>query len=225
MKTYFVKASLVVMMALVAFSSCSNDDDEFIGPSEVNDVAVAVPFFTINEDGQMPSAADQLIYEIRNQAPITAPDGHQLTWGEFSTVQGAADVQCKENGVQVALDLTGLIPNGVYTIWNAVFDEPGMDPTAEMLSVDGLGAAGIGDGTDNAFTASSSGTASITFTSPGGALSMLSNTDLGTCPLTDNFEWHVIGAYHMDNNTYGPLLGPDGTVVEQFGFIFKNDDN
>ena len=28
-------------------------------------------------------------------------------------------------------------------------------------------------------------------------------------------------AYHIDSQTYGPDLGPDGTVVEQFGFIFR----
>jgi hypothetical protein len=31
----------------------------------------------------------------------------------------------------------------------------------------------------------------------------------------------VVGAYHIDGQSHGPSLGPDGTEVEQFGFIFK----
>ena len=31
----------------------------------------------------------------------------------------------------------------------------------------------------------------------------------------------VVGAYHLDGQTHGATLGPDGTAVEQFGFIFK----
>jgi len=224
MKTHVVKFSLFLAFALFTLASCS-EDDEFNGPAAQNNTPVTVPFFVLNEAGQMPSAPDQLIYEIRTNAPITTPDGQHMTWGEFSTVQGVADVQCKENGIQVLLELTGLIPNGVYTLWDAVFDAGGLDPTSSTIGVDGLGAAGTGDGSDNAFIASATGMANISLTSTAGALSMRSNTDLGACPLTDNFEWHIVGAYHMDNNTYGPLLGPDGTVVEQFGFVFKNEEN
>jgi hypothetical protein len=31
----------------------------------------------------------------------------------------------------------------------------------------------------------------------------------------------VVGAYHIDGQSHGASLGPDGTAVEQFGFIFK----
>jgi len=223
MKTNILKSALLLVVTALLMTSCTKNDNDFIGPKTTNDAVITVPFFTIDENGQMPSADDQLIYEIRKQNPIITPAGKHLNWGEFSTVKGISDVQCEENGVRVKLDLTGLIPKGVYTVWNVVFDAPGMDPTQEMIGVDGLGAAGIGDGSDNVFTASSDGKASIEILSPGGTLSMLSNTDLGTCPLTDNFEWHVVGAYHLDGQTHGPSLGPDGTAIEQFGFIFKNE--
>ena len=118
--------------------------------------------------------------------------------------------------------MSGLIPDGVYTIWNVVFDSPGMDPAQEMLGIDGVGAAGIGDGSDNSLVASSEGKAEITITSPGGTLSMMGT--MGNCPLTDNFEWHVVGSYHMDGKTYGPDLGPDGTVAEQFAFVFLREN-
>ena len=44
---------------------------------------------------------------------------------------------------------------------------------------------------------------------------------IGACAPTDQFEWHVVGAYHIDGQSHGAVLGPDGTAVEQFGFIFK----
>ena len=58
--------------------------------------------------------------------------------------------------------------------------------------------------------------------SPGQQLSMFG--EIGHCGLTDEFEWHVVGTYHIDGKTYGPDLGPDGTVAEQFGFIFRNQN-
>lgn len=223
MKTNLFLIVVIAISGVLFCSSCSKDDDNQ-GPSTSTDAVITVPFFVTNENGQIPSEANELIYELRKMNPITAPDGHQLTWGEFSSVRGMIDVQCMGESVEVSMELTGLIPNGVYTFWNVVFDAPGMDPTDPMLGLEGLGAAGVGNGSDNIIIASADGKGKITMNSPGGALSMVSNTDLGNCPLTDNFEWHVVGAYHLDNQTHGPLLGPDGTAVEQFGFIFQNNN-
>ena len=212
------------MMAVLAlsflFSACA-DDDGGANPGTSTDQVTAVPFFVQTEGNELPSENDQLLYEVRKNLPVLAPDGHHLTWGEFNKVTGTCQVECTEAGVKTTLELSGLIPDGVYTIWNVVFDSPGMDPAQEMLSIDGVGAAGIGDGSDNSFVASSEGKAEITINSPGGTLSMMGT--MGNCPLTDNFEWHVVGSYHMDGKTYGPDLGPDGTVAEQFAFVFLQE--
>lgn len=223
MKTAYLKTAVFAIISLVFLAACS-EEKEYVGPSTTNETVITIPFFVENDNREMPTALDDLIYENRLHNPVTAPDGRQLTWAEFGTVQGKAEAICRENGVEVALSLSGLIPNGVYTIWNVVFEAPGMDPTDPILGLDGLGAAGKGDGSDNAFVASATGEAQITMLSPGGDLSMLSNIPMGQCPLTDNFEWHVVGAYHMDGQTYGGDLGPVGTGVEQFGFIFKNSN-
>ena len=213
------------MMAVLALSillpACS-DDDEAANPGTTIDQVTPVPFFVQTEDDQLPSEDDQLLYEIRKDLPVLAPDGHHLTWGEFKKVTGTCEVECTEAGVKVTLKLNGLIPRGVYTIWNVVFDAPGMDPAQEMLGIDGVGAAGAGDGSDNSFVASADGRAEIAMTSPGGPLSMLGTIE--DCPLTDNFEWHVVGTYHLDGKTYGPDLGPDGTVAEQFAFVFLREN-
>jgi hypothetical protein len=49
--------------------------------------------------------------------------------------------------------------------------------------------------------------------------------EIGECALTDEFEYLVIGAYHMDGQTSGPGLGPAGTAVEQFAFSLKSGDS
>lgn len=221
MKNHLMKLVVVLGLVAVLFTNCTDDETQPL-PSASTDAIITVPFFVVNQDGQTPSNANDKVYELRKMNPVIAPDGHQLSWAEFSSVRGTIDVQCKGNGVEYELDLSGLIPNGLYTIWDVVFQAPGMDPTHPMLGLDGLGASGKGDGSDNVVRASSTGRATITIFSTPGPLSMVSNEDLGACPLTDNFEWHVVGAYHIDDQSYGPLLGPDGEAIEQFGFIFKN---
>ena len=213
---------ITLSLIIVGFSSCS-DDDEGANPGTTSNQIITVPFFVETVNKEMPSSGDQLLYETRNHEPIIAPDGKHLTWADFSTVTGSVVVDCVPEGARIGLNLKGLIPDGVYTIWNVTFEEPGMDPSQEMLSIDGLGAGGKGDGSDNYFTASATGTASISMVTPEGPLSMLGT--IGACPLTDNFEWHIIGTYHIDGKTYGPDLGPDGTVAEQFGFIFKQESS
>lgn len=40
----------------------------------------------------------------------------------------------------------------------------------------------------------------------------------------EEFEWHLVGLYHIDSKTYGPVRGPEGTHAEQFAFIFKDEE-
>ncbi len=220
-QTGFLKIVTILLVIIIGCTSCNNDDEAAgTNPGTTSSDIIAVPFFVETADKQMPVSRDQLLYEARNHNPIKAPDGRHLNWGEFSQVTGNVTVNCMGGSVKVDLALNGLIPNGVYTIWNVTFDAPGMDPSQAMLGLDGIGAAGKGNGSDNYFVASANGSASIAIISPGGSLSMMGTME--ACPLTDNFEWHIVGTYHMDGKTYGPDLGPDGTVAEQFAFIFKN---
>lgn len=221
MKMHLLKTALVLAITPMLLMGCKDDEGDAISPVTTNRDIITVPFFAVDENGQTPTEASQLIFESRLQNPVEDRDGNHLTWGDFGTVRGMASITCKGNGVEVTLDLSGLIPNGVYTIWNAVFQAPGMDTSDPLLGIDGLGAAGVGDGSDNTFVASPDGKGIITIYSPAGPMSILPDLELGACPLSDNFEWHIIGSYHLDNLTHGPSLGPDGTVIEQFAFIFK----
>jgi hypothetical protein len=82
----------------------------------------------------------------------------------------------------------------------------------------GVGALGPNDGSGNVFIAEENGEATISGTNPGGMLS--ARGSIGACWLTDEFEVHVVGAYHIDGATSGRVPGPEGTWVEHFGFMF-----
>lgn len=159
-----------------------------------------------------------LLYEARRGKPVLAPDGHQLTLAEFSTVRGSADVKCTPQGTHVVLHVTGLIPNGVYTAWLVVFKSPGFNGTLDNVS--GIGALGqdpLGNG--NIFSADESGEADLIAVNPAGVLTATGGK-IGGCWTADEFEVHVVGAYHIDGRAGGIGPGDPGTFVEQFGFQF-----
>jgi hypothetical protein len=182
-----------------------------------NTTIVHIPLFIQGAGGQPPTGPDSPLFEVRKGNPILAPDGHQVTLGEFNAVDGSATVQCVTRGTLVTLQLAHLIPRGVYTIWNLVFKEPGFEPTFANLI--GFGAIGSPAGTQNVFRASANGEGAVSAITEAGALSALGS--IGACAPTDQVEWHVVGAYHIDGESHGPVPGPEGTAVEQFGFIFK----
>lgn len=223
MKTIFKKMTINAITSLVLFvalASCKEECyDDPVFPKIVTDEIINVPLFVEDENGQLPANDDAKLFEIRKKNPVVDREGKQLTFGEFSTVRGTLTVEGRENGTRVSLDLTGLIPNALYTVWNVTFHEPGFDPSKEENNIRGVGVIGKGDGSESYFRASPSGTGTISAFTPKGLLSMFG--DIAAHPFEDEVEWHIVGAYHMDDLSHGPDLGPDGTVVEQFAFVFK----
>jgi len=106
-------------------------------------------------------------------------------------------------------ELTGLIPNGVYSIKLLTFKAPGFDGTFSNLI--GLGALGSSDGSHSSFLARADRTGSISAITPSGPLSVFGN--IAGCALTGEFEFHVVGVYHIDGKTYGGAEAPAGTAV------------
>lgn len=159
------------------------------------------------------------IFEFRKKYPILAPARgevplHRITVGEFRRVAGAIVAQCNEQGTQVSMSLTGLIPHGTYSVWVAKPDAS--DPT--HMKMMGVGALGKNDGSQNTFTADGNGDGYLTATNPGGTLSTFGS--IANCWLTGEPMVQVAGVYHIDGATHGPVVGPDGTYVGQFAFVF-----
>jgi hypothetical protein len=217
--TRHVLGTATLGILLSSTIGCGGDpaaDPPLAGPKTNQDI-VHVPLFIRDANGQAPTDPTARLHESRKNSPIMAPDGHQVTLSEFNDVTGSATASCTASGTEAALELHGLIPNATYTAWNVVFKAPGFDPMFTNLI--GLGAIGTSDGKRNVFHSSAVGDAHISAATPAGPLSMMGS--IAACALTEEFEWHVVGAYHIDGHDHGSQLGPDGSAVEQFGFMFK----
>src|SRR6185369_10563486 len=140
--------------------------------------------------------------------PILAPDGHQVTLGEWVTVSGRASAKCINKGTHVVVEMSGLIRNGVYTIWYVSFDQAG--------NFTGVGSLGLNDGSQNHFVATANGDGEVSATIPAGPLS-LEGTATG-CELSHPVV--LLGVYHLDGATHGPEPGRECSFCEQFGFAF-----
>jgi hypothetical protein len=162
-----------------------------------------------------PVGDNTLLWNKSGHTPIMAPDGHQVTLGEFNSVSGYAEIKCINSGTHVVVHLKGLIPNGVYSMWVVTFKSPGFDPT--FANQIGEGALGAPDGSQNAFKASPAGTASISAIIPAGPLSEFGL--VGNC-LSSEYEVQLAAAYHLDNLTHGATPGEPNTWTIPFAFPF-----
>lgn len=184
------------------------------------------------EPSPIPDPQDLLVNRVGGN-PIddgtihTELDGtHQLTWGEFSAIQGKASVMCKDGGTQVRARMTGLVPDGLYTMWVVVFGEGGFitetrDIEAALFpNLLGVGSLGQPDGSENVFRANGS-TAMVEAWHPPGPLSAAGAVE--GC-LLEEYEVHLVAVLHLDDQSHGPIpeLPPpnDGTLAEQLTFVF-----
>lgn len=235
-----VRTSFPLIALGAMFALGCNDDSA--APTEVPDLLlseaapvrtdVAIPPFYGDEFG-VPLTPDDdpatLVFKIRNPVgapigpfPVIAPDGHHVTLGEYITVGGRASVKCVRSGTHTVLHLSGLLPNGVYTVWNVI-------PSATAgVAPPAVGSLGTNDGTQNTFHASASGEGQISALTPEGLLSVrgiypacgLDADGLSAAGPSAAPELHLVGAYHFDNQTYGTVPGPANLFIEQFVFVF-----
>lgn len=225
--------SIVIMMAVLtivlSLTSCTkenlsltptkisdqvglNGDEKNIAPPQIR-VDLRQGYLRVtNESGaSMNSTMPGSTLLYTSEIPMLAPDGHQLTLAEFSTVNGWANFKCLNMGTHGVFHMKGLIPKGMYTMWIFTFKEPGADGTLNNRI--GAGAFGAPDGSNNAFVASADGTASISLKLPGGSLGGYGT--VGDC-LSSVYESHIIVAYHPDQHTHGD--GPGSLWVGQMYF-------
>ncbi len=220
---------ITVLTIVISFSSCKKESqslnsrnsstlsDQQAAPLKVDLMHTT---FTIEDaNGGTPTGDATLLFDNVGHTLVTAPDGHQVTLGEFNKVSGYAEIKCINAGTHVVVHLKGLIPNGVYTMWVVTFKSPGFDwTTANAI---GVGALGPGDGSKNAFTASPSGTASLSATMPAGTMSEFGSVN--NC-LSSEYQVQLWGVIHMDGLTHGGSPGDESTWVEQFVFQFMGSE-
>jgi hypothetical protein len=147
--------------------------------------------------------------------PLIAPDGHHIVLAEWKQAKGEAVIKCGQKGTHVALQLTGLIPHGVYTVWVAVFESPGLTP--DFTHMIGVGALGAPDGSQNTIVASEDGEGELSVFHPSGALSYFGSAGC----LTDEFEVLLWVPLHLNGQTSGGVPGDECNLGFQGAFRFK----
>jgi hypothetical protein len=181
------------------------------------------------------SPEDTPVYDARFHNAATAPDGHQLTVGELTTVTASATAKCVGPGTQIKIDAEGLVPNGVYTVWLLIFNGPfpaGPGPIGPFPfgNLAGLGPLGQHDGSQNSFQADENGEGHLNVVVHPGLLyaepppPFLAGVQYPINGCLDELEFHLVAVYHFDSMTYGSGPGYNHGAVEQFGFRFIPDD-
>ncbi len=147
---------------------------------------------------------------------VRAPDGHQITLGEFRQAAGTVKVDCITTGTHSVVHFSGLIPGGTYTVWQFIFANGG--PPMARTAAGAVGDNGITGEIQNFFTASAAGEGQISLTSPPGPLS--AEGMLNGCWL-DNPLVRLELVYHLDFMTHGSRPGPMDTWVFQAVFLIE----
>ncbi len=162
----------------------------------------------------VPSNSDDLLYTplifeqpLGQLSPILAPDGHQITLGEWQTAQGIARVFCDNSISKYRLEFSGLIPNGVYTLWNFILNKQKLPTNSLDMVADVVAAGSLGDNGSNVMIASASGEATLDVDVSPGTLSMFGTQS--SCAITSSPGFILVVNYHIDGNTHGGTPGPD----------------
>ena len=175
------------------------------------------------DGGGAPEAPDTLLFRKLGDTyvPLLAPDGHQLTRAEWATAEGKATITCEEGGTRYDLEFSGLIPDGVYTIWHFPTTEPVTrnqsgeieNPMGSAKFIDS-GALGLQNGDENAFTADAEGNAALNvLVTKQGA-----RDPVPECTLVGGT--YLVVLYHIDNQTWGSQPGPEETIASHAVFIY-----
>ncbi len=170
--------------------------------------------------GNPATAANTPLYseaagECDHLFPLIAPDGHHIKLAEWKTASGTAVIKCGQKGTHVVLQLSGLIPHGVYTVWVATFVAPGL--TQDFANLVGVGALGAPDGSQNTIIASEDGEGELSVFHPAGELSFFGSAGC----LTDEYEVLLWIPLHTDGHTHGGVPGDPCTLGFQGAFRFK----
>lgn len=176
------------------------------------------------EPSPKPDPQDLLVERARgnpvDDGNVVELDGtHQLRWGELRAVEGRTTVECVDGGTDVTVELAGLVPNQLYSVWVIVFEEPGFVDTRNLSVATqnrvGLGSLGAPGGSENVFRARGS-TGRLNVFHPKGALSGFGS--VANCLLNEH-EVHLVGMFHLDNKSDDAKPVP-GTVVPHVAFEF-----
>ncbi|MEN8145596.1 MAG: hypothetical protein ABFS14_11660 [Gemmatimonadota bacterium] len=143
------------------------------------------------------AAAEMIEHDPANPDAVGPhPKGRSLgmTLGEWLKHQGTGTYTCTDGAGSLDVSFTGLVPNGVYTMWHAFVVMP-HNPKTGILELP----LGERDGSDAAFTADADGNASFV-------------RNFKPClQMSDTWTTAMLALnYHSDGETYGAYAGQFG---------------
>lgn len=128
--------------------------------------------------------------------PYVKGDALNLSLADWYAAEGKAVYECKNGKGRIDATFTGLVPEGIYTMWHFFMASPQTDPFIGTFDLP-LGAR---DGTQSVFSSGPDGSADFT-------------REFEPC-LQMSGEQLAAGlavAWHSDGMTYGPLPGEFAT--------------
>jgi hypothetical protein len=126
--------------------------------------------------------------------PFQKGSALNVTLGEWLAATGTGSYQCVDGQGEVTLEFTGLMPNGIYTLWYVFSPTP---PTTPFMSLDLP--FGARDGSQSLVSVNADGTASY-------------QASVTPClqPSGEQAATLIALAYHSDGKTHGSLPGDFG---------------
>jgi hypothetical protein len=126
--------------------------------------------------------------------PMGEPLG--MTLGEWFQAKGEGAYSCRDGEGYLTVDFTGLVPNGVYTMWHYFMAWPPAEPFTGTYDLP----VGSRDGEQSVFTADADGNA------------VYQQSFKPCLQLTgEHLASGLALNWHSDGKTYGVLPGPSGS--------------
>ena len=132
-------------------------------------------------------------------------------------VRGTVTTRCASSGSLLDFNLSGLEPQGRYSVWVFLFDQP----RAMVVPENAVAAGALGGrGTRHEFNADVSGRARVVVLQRPGPLSAFGTA--GNC-LLDQPQWRIVGGLHPRGIRRGIYMPPPGEIVAQFGITYRKN--
>ena len=202
------------LSALIAAALCGQFQSA--GAQQATVAPTPILAHVVDAQGMTPTNSNELLYRRGTNplVPVTRSDGHHITLDEWDNATGQVHIAARPGGgTDVNIDVQGLFPGELYTVWAGYFQEPGFPAGTRV----GFGAVStLGDGTDNLMVADANGAISLDLVLQEGPMTVQGNAPsyapispiLSDGVLKPHTGVEIALAYHFNNAPAAPFLGP-----------------
>lgn len=204
----------------VCFSLCASFMLLAAGTTQAQSSSLESTLFlghVVDKDGNAldsgnPSDLEKELYRKGPGTPMTRSDGSAITLADYVQATGQIEITAKAGGgTDVAVEVQGLLPNELYSVWAGYWQDPGF-PSGERIA---FGAVGTG----NDQISDENGAISLMLIQPEGPMTVegeapfyapISPT-IGKDMTSQIHEGYTVGvAYHFNDPLMPPYTGGPG---------------